>query len=232
MGRCVKRVPLDFGWPLNKPWKGYVNPYHRPCPGPDCQRYTGRTPARALAEAAINLILIAGEDAAKGGSLHPWASRIGGETFTRVGFDATELSIGLAGRGPFLPFGHDSVDRYVAVEKLIVAAGLPKTWGYCPVCGGQCIDPAFQERYEAWHPEEPPTGEGWQVWETVSEGSPISPIFKTAEGMIDWLVGEGVSREAAEAFAKSGWVPSMVTVVGKMYEGIESAKLMGEKKGD
>ena len=25
--RTVKRVPLDFDWPLDTIWKGYLNPY-------------------------------------------------------------------------------------------------------------------------------------------------------------------------------------------------------------
>ena len=33
MGRELKRVPLDFDWPLNVAWKGYVSPYRwRDCP--------------------------------------------------------------------------------------------------------------------------------------------------------------------------------------------------------
>ena len=28
MGRELKRVPLDFDWPLNKPWEGFVNPHY------------------------------------------------------------------------------------------------------------------------------------------------------------------------------------------------------------
>ena len=27
MGRLLKRVPLDFDWPLNQIWKGYHHPY-------------------------------------------------------------------------------------------------------------------------------------------------------------------------------------------------------------
>ncbi|MGN6107833.1 MAG: hypothetical protein ACTHU0_22185, partial [Kofleriaceae bacterium] len=29
MGRTLKRVPLDFAWPLNKVWKGYLNPFRK-----------------------------------------------------------------------------------------------------------------------------------------------------------------------------------------------------------
>lgn len=37
MGRTMKRVPLDFTWPINMIWKGYLNPYRsqkcEPCDG-------------------------------------------------------------------------------------------------------------------------------------------------------------------------------------------------------
>jgi len=36
MGRELKRVPMDFDWPLNKTWEGYINPFWkegaRQCP--------------------------------------------------------------------------------------------------------------------------------------------------------------------------------------------------------
>jgi hypothetical protein len=70
--------------------------------------------------------------------------------------------------------------------------------------------PEYRNLSENWEREEPPTGECWQLWETVSEGSPISPVFATREEFVDWLVAEGYSRLAAENFAKDGWAPSMV----------------------
>lgn len=37
MGRELKRVPLDWDWPLDKIWKGYINPYSKYCGNcPDC----------------------------------------------------------------------------------------------------------------------------------------------------------------------------------------------------
>jgi len=65
---------------------------------------------------------------------------------------------------------------------------------------------------------EPPAGEGWQMWETVSEGSPISPVLDTAEGLARWLVdnnasAEGVRRATYEqwlAMIHEGWSPSLV----------------------
>jgi hypothetical protein len=42
------------------------------------------------------------------------------------------------------------------------------------------------EEYEAWRPTDPPEGEGWQLWETTSEGSPVSPVFGSAVELANW----------------------------------------------
>ncbi len=58
-----------------------------------------------------------------------------------------------------------------------------------------------------------------QVYETVSEGTPVTPPFATREELIEYLVkngdfwdqsrGDGPwERESAEAFCKLGWAPS------------------------
>ena len=46
--------------------------------------------------------------------------------------------------------------------------------------------PGQRAEAEAWEPTDPPTGDGWQLWETTSEGSPSSPVFATAEALADW----------------------------------------------
>ena len=51
---------------------------------------------------------------------------------------------------------------------------------------------------------------GYQIYETVSEGTPVSPVFETLADMEAWLVGHGYSSKAASAFCKQGWVPSMI----------------------
>lgn len=33
---------------------------------------------------------------------------------------------------------------------------------------------------------DPPTGPGWQLWETTTEGSPQSPVFATLEELAAW----------------------------------------------
>ena len=32
----------------------------------------------------------------------------------------------------------------------------------------------------------PPQGEGYQLWETTSEGSPVSPVFATLDELCEW----------------------------------------------
>jgi len=61
--------------------------------------------------------------------------------------------------------------------------------------------------------------EWYQVYETVSEGTPVTPPFATKEELIDYLVTNGDfwdqsrghggwDREAAEFFCKTEWAPS------------------------
>ncbi len=48
----------------------------------------------------------------------------------------------------------------------------------CPTCGGVG---------ETYPKVEIPSGPGFQLWEVTSEGSPISPVFATAEELAAWL---------------------------------------------
>jgi hypothetical protein len=96
---------------------------------------------------------------------------------------------------------------------------------------GMPIDP---KQYQTWRDEDAT----WvQVWETVSEGTPVSPPFATKEELIDYLVqgGDdwdrkrgrgGYTRAQATAFVNSGWVPSMIIQGGVSSVGIECAEAM------
>ena len=43
MGRELRRVPLDFNWPLNKVWEGFCNPHGLPCPEDNKTCFNGST---------------------------------------------------------------------------------------------------------------------------------------------------------------------------------------------
>lgn len=250
MGREIKRVPLDFDWPLEKVWKGYVDPFYKRCPEEGKTCFDGYTAAGKWLESIIQFMMLVGSDGALGKRgvgqwPHPYLQQFPqapsqllrsdhyyGEIPINPTKEFGELTQALAGR-PLRDFGHDSIDTYEASKKILEAAGLnPKTWGICSVCDGHNTDPATRKQSEAWKRTEPPAGEGWQVWETVSEGSPVSPVFKTSDELVDYLVNQsGVSREAAEKFVTCGWVPSMVVSGGNAYKGIESAVLANKSGG-
>ena len=87
----------------------------------------------------------------------------------------------------------------------------------------------------------------YQVYETVSEGTPVSPPFETQRELIDYLMENGDfwdqsrrkdrlngrgfggmncdpwSKESAERFVMgSGWAPSMIMTGGKIMSGVEA----------
>jgi len=81
----------------------------------------------------------------------------------------------------------------------------------------------------------------FQVYETVSEGSPVSPPFATEEELIQYLHKNGdfwaqsrsqqpPSLEAATQFVKKdGWAPSFIVNNGVITEGIN---ICGEENGN
>lgn len=77
----------------------------------------------------------------------------------------------------------------------------------------------------------------FQVWETVSEGTPVTPPFETREGLIDYLAtngdfwdqkrGDGAwDRAAAAKFVSAGWAPSLAVEVSS-----EGNRVMAPRDG-
>jgi hypothetical protein len=79
----------------------------------------------------------------------------------------------------------------------------------------------------------------YQVYQTVSEGTPVTPPFATQDELINYLVEHGdfwwqkehhpydkpPSRKAAENFVKiSGWCPSMSIEDGVLTSGIQQCE--------
>lgn len=263
MGREIRRVPVGFDWPLNKVWKGFINPHERtPCPACDGTGETidGRvmsnlwynhmrarlTPA-LLAQASdavlrFAMVMLAGP---------PWVENIDqGDVQALV--DAGRLTefthrprtpeqaAALAASGKFwmaepngyVPtaeevnawakraFGHDAINRYVVVDARAKRMGLGDLT--CPACKGEGV--VQDAEAEAWEPTDPPTGEGWQMWETVSEGSPVTPAFATSDELVNHMVGRmGYNWAGAEAFVRIGHAPSFVAENGHITDGVDAA---------
>lgn len=69
----------------------------------------------------------------------------------------------------------------------------------------------------------------FQLYETVSEGTPVSPPFATKEELAAYLAANGDfwdqkrghggwGKERADAFVADGWAPSMVVTNGRVLE--------------
>lgn len=124
--------------------------------------------------------------------------------------------------------GHDSINQWTCVSAKCKRLGLNDT---CSTCGGEGSywdSPEAKVVAETWEPVEPPSGEGWQLWETVSEGSPVSPVFATEDEFVQYLISQGSSEHAAREFTKAGWCMSGVFVGGKFASNVDAFDLVGK----
>lgn len=207
MGRELKRVALDFNWPLEKTWDGFLNPDYKACPS--CR--AGYSESYDIVAKHLNSLM--------------W------DRATQVDKNVAAITTFLCGRSPDRSFmGHGSLDAWAAIKKLGQLAGLPDGWRTCAHCDGDGVDPENKVAYEAWTPTEPPAGDGYQIWETVSEGSPISPVFATPEELARWMAGKqwgadhGSSYETWLKFITGpGWAPSMVMDANGIRAGADAA---------
>ncbi|WP_394831687.1 hypothetical protein LVJ94_34760 [Pendulispora rubella] len=222
MGREVRRVPLDFDWPLNKVWKGFLCPYRSAhcvaCGG------TGLNPATkqisddfyGLAKPKRRWVNAITQDEVQ--ALVD-EDRLGAFTHTFVQGQYVKKD------PPYVPtarevnawsrqgLGHDTVNQHILVRTRAKRLGV---YGLCEVCTGEgelWPDDDTRKKAEAWEPEPPPPGVGWQLWETVSEGSPISPVFATSNELVDWLCANGYTRRGAVELCEVGSAPSGILKV-------------------
>ena len=97
---------------------------------------------------------------------------------------------------------HDSCNSWICVSAKCKRLGYPET---CETCRGESElwdSPEAKAAYEAWEQEEPPAGDGFQLWQNTSEGSPVSPVFNTLAKLCAWCEKNattfGDSRATAE----------------------------------
>lgn len=281
--RTLKRVPLDFQWPLNKNWKGYVNPYPAPLTCFACGG-TGYNPeTKRIADEYYDL----------GGSWtydygfapdgspvdHPpwriigeckaWRSNITQDevealvsenrlrdfthTFTSEGWipnrwdtkgfwcpkchasvpqlspehhsgyctkcycemkllegDDIRLHTPMADEvnawnKKGCP-GHDGFNRLILIEVRAKRLGV---FGRCISCNGNgelpYSDETIRELHDKWEEYEPPAGDGYQLWQTCSSGSPISPVFASAKELADWCV-DNATIFGSEKTSRENWL--------------------------
>lgn len=126
-------------------------------------------------------------------------------------------------------FGHDCINQWIVIKAECKRLRIRSECGRCHGRGLIWSSRGAQKRYEGWEPIAPPAGDWWQIWETVTEGSPVTPAFATREELIDHLVQHGDawdqgrgdggwSRKNAESFVEAEWSPSLIAMGGQCYE--------------
>jgi hypothetical protein len=245
MGRELRRVPLDFAWPLNKVWGGYLNPFYEQSTKCDACGGCGYSPKAALyadqwyghnyntgdkyvpfdpvaygakplrrdhpkiramaerncegrGEAAISrevdrlfrdcfsgrwsqhLIQDDVDALVENARLHELTSQWDGKEWAKTGHHPTadevnDWSIGGA--------GHDSINQYTCVEARCKREGVDVHCSKCVGKGKLWPSEEIEQQCEDWERTPPPSGPGYQLWETTSEGSPVSPVFETLDAL-------------------------------------------------
>ena len=67
------------------------------------------------------------------------------------------------------------------------------------------INDDIEKLHNEWDPVEPPEGDGYQLWENTSEGSPVSPVFATLEELCEWCA-DNATTFATERATKEQWM--------------------------
>ena len=128
-------------------------------------------------------------------------------------------------------FGHDSSNSYTCIKARCQRNGHDSE---CNVCNGEgtiWYPLESKELAENWERTHPPSGDAYQVWETVSEGSPISPVFSDPLILAEWMANSkpwGAAQEMSvsqwlEFITGPGWAPSGVVVDGVFKDGVAAS---------
>lgn len=301
MGRELKRVALDFEWPIDKVWMGFLNPHYvhnHDCPvcngsgsSPEARhlkdKWYGNAPfkpedrgskpflptddaVRRFAERNISHApefygrsQYAIECEAKrlaalfnrGWSHHLNADDVAALVEAGRLQDLTHTFDPAGGWKPkdpaYIPtpeevnvwsiggMGHDSINQWIVVGAECKRIGVPEQCSHCDGEGSFWSSPEAKQAADDWEQTEPPAGAGYQMWETVSEGSPISPVFATPEELAQWLTGKpwgadkGTRYEQWLSFINGpGWAPSLIMDASGMRTGVQAGFAINEPQPD
>lgn len=290
MGRELRRVALDFAWPVGETWKGFLNPLYTATKCPACTEYPGASPQAQLLKAqwygnapfkpedrgsvpfkptdpAVDAFARRnvtrspefygnGERAVAAEARRlcehwnrAWSHHLNADDVAAL-VEADRLydftSTWTQGKGwqkkkpAYVPtpaevnvwsisggMGHDSINQWVCVKAECARLGVPVDCAECSGEGEHWPSPEAKKAYDDWEPTLPPAGDGYQIWETVSEGSPISPVFSTPEELARHMAGTKWGADDGTPYATwlkfirgPGWAPSMVMQGGVMQSGV------------
>lgn len=225
----MKRVPMDFDWPLGRIWKGFLNPYEG-CDCPWCYDEGRRSSYGYTKEAQEYEKLWYGQycgeyvphpyrpderycPSKKPYTLERWEydfivsnDRLRKDLFECEPKDVPpfeELTEWLLRHN--LSFRIDTIFVSMMCDEYCRRKGVPSSCPHCNGSGKVWQTEKVHRLHDEWERIEPPTGDGWQLWETTSEGSPQSPVFATFEELCEWCA-ENATTFASFKATKEEWM--------------------------
>lgn len=231
MGRTMKRVPMDFDWPLGRVWKGYLNPY-KGCECPWCYDEDHHGSYGYTKEAREYEKTWYGFQEGARWLPHPYKP---GQRYCpdckeysmeRWEYDFIVNHDGRLRKQFFCCEKKEDVPPYEELTEWALHQNMSlrtdaifvsmmgeeycRRNGFdygCPHCGGSgrvWQTEEVKRLHEEWEPIEPPAGDGYQLWETTSEGSPKSPVFASFDELCEWCA-ENASTFASYKATKEEW---------------------------
>lgn len=248
MGREIKRVAMDFDWPFSMIWKGYHNPYRamkcEECDGsgwsPEYKQlldtwYGWRNEltedeVAALVESnrLMNFTHVPRNDEqreivrkkqADGGN--SWLPEPNGYVPSAAEVNAWAQTSTIA---------HDWINQRICIRARARRLGYENE--ACQWCNGHgqiWPEEKYEKLCEDWQEIDPPAGDGYQLWTTTTEGTPMSPVFATPEELARWLADNNAStfgRDTAtydqwlEFIRGPGWAPTAVSRGNDLESGV------------
>lgn len=127
--------------------------------------------------------------------------------------------------------GHDSINQWIVANAECERLGVSPECAHCVGAGQHWNPPEAEQQAEDWKRAEPPAGDGYQLWETTTEGSPISPVFAKPEQLAEWLaesragtIDEGTTAEQWLKFILGpGWAPTVIGSSTGVQTGVQAA---------
>lgn len=208
MGRELKRVPLDFKWPIKKIWRGYLNPYNssecKSCGG------SGFNPATKKIDDAwhnwryqltdIETKALLEENRLVMLTHIPTSTGDWKEIEPKHIPTAEEVNEWYQ----VYPQGHDLINRWICVEARSKHLGI---YGVCEHCDEGRIwqSVEIKKLHDDWGSVEPPIGEGYQLWSTT-KSHPMTPVFATLEQLCGYCEKKSVSVSGYSTLTKEQWM--------------------------
>lgn len=103
-------------------------------------------------------------------------------------------------------FGHDAINAWICIKARLKREGKPDKCASCNGTGENWQHPKSKRLFNRWKDYEPPTGDGFQLWSTTTEGHPMTPVFQSLEELCEHCENEGVSVFGRNTATKEEWL--------------------------